>query len=86
MNIKTAKKKLAKIAKGKFHSVQYDITDIGNGELKQECSIYISGMSWHLGETWEEAFSSLQKATAKPKTVVIESIEEVVPRKSKAKK
>jgi hypothetical protein len=85
MNFKQAKAKLKRLAKGKFHSINYKISEHTGGELMQECSVYIDETDLHIGETWEAAFKELNKEiNPQPKnTVEIESIEEI---KQKEKK
>lgn len=77
MNFKNAKKKLEKIAKGKYHTLDYEITDYGNGNVAQQCQIYIDGLKHFKGETWELAFNALEQDIASPRKAKIESIEEI---------
>ncbi len=76
MNFKEAKSKLKKLAKGEYHSIQYGITEYLPNKLKQKCSVYIDGYSWHWGETWKVALKSLENEMNLPpkKPVKIESI------------
>ena len=79
MNFIQAKKKLEKLAKGKYHSLNYTISEFPDGELQQECTVYIDGRNHHYGETWEAALKSMRNEINPPfkKPVIIDSIEEI---------
>ena len=62
-----AKKKLEKLANGKYHSISYELTTFRTGEERPECTLYIDGGKHHQGRTWESAFDSLQGI--KPKRI-----------------
>jgi hypothetical protein len=76
MNFIKAKEKLAKLANGKYHTIQYDLTEFNGGVLTQTCSVYIDGYKFHKAPNWYEALLSLQRQV-KPTKVKIESIEEI---------
>ena len=78
MNFIDAKKKLEEYADGRYHHIEYRITDTGgeDKELIQECSIYIDTISKIFsGCTWEDTFRKLD-LFVNPPTMNIESIEE----------
>ena len=79
MNFIQAKRKLKKLAKGKYHVLNYKISEFSNGELQQECTVYIHGRNHHYGETWEAALKSLKNEINPPpkKPVIIDNIEEI---------
>lgn len=56
MKFDEAEKKLAEIANGKFHSLQYERDTHRTGEQETKCRIYIEGERFHNGNTWEDAF------------------------------
>lgn len=61
MTFKQAKKKLKKIANGKYHSITYELTEHHTGDMAAKCTLYIDGYGvFHNGKTWELAFSSLE--------------------------
>jgi hypothetical protein len=69
MTFKRARKELAKIANGRYHSLRYEETkhsEYGGGEIRQDVSVYIDGMDYYKGNTWEEAFAALNKAINPP--------------------
>lgn len=67
MKFKEAKAKLAKIADGKYHSLEYSITNFKSvgrrteRTERAECGVYIDGVSWSFGPTWEAAFKKLDR-------------------------
>ena len=62
MNFSEAKEKLKQIADGEFHRVSYTERDHNDGEVLQECDLYIHGIKKiHSGQTWEEAFKKLDQ-------------------------
>jgi hypothetical protein len=80
MNFIEAKKKLEVYSDGKYHHLEYKITDTGddsNNELIQECSLYIDGITKIFsGDTWEIAFKKLEQFI-NPFVVEIDPIEEM---------
>jgi hypothetical protein len=66
MTFQEAKAKLKEIADGKYHAIEYKLTEYaavcGGGDQKPECTVYINGLEHHRGLTWEEAFVSLDRA------------------------
>ncbi len=79
MNFIEARSKLKKLAKGKYHTIQYQMSEVREEDLAQECTVYIDGFSHHYGETWELALKSLKNEINPPlaKPVKVESIEEI---------
>jgi hypothetical protein len=59
MTFKDAHAKLKAIAEGRYCSIRYELTTLNDGSLESCCSIYIDGMKWHSGKTWDEVFHSL---------------------------
>ena len=63
MTFEAAKRKLAKIAKGEYHAIQYEICVASKefpGPDEVECGIYIHGKKWYSGPTWDAAFKLLE--------------------------
>ena len=77
MNFQQAKDKLKKLAKGKYHSISYEISEYPPDGLEQKCSVYISGYNWEQEKTWELAFKELKLNPPFKKPVIIDSIEEI---------
>jgi hypothetical protein len=80
MNFKEAKDKLAELANGEYHSLRYSVTEYsritGDHKPYQECEVYINNKGWHKGDTWEEAFKSLDKIL-NPISLIIDNVEEL---------
>ena len=62
MTFKDAKKELKKLADGKYHSMNYELTEYRNGDQRTQCLVYGDGYSWFSAPTWEEALAKLRKA------------------------
>ena len=60
MTFKAAKKKLKKLAGGRYHALTYELTEHHTGEMVSDCTIYIHDDGHHKGRTWEEAFRSFE--------------------------
>jgi len=59
MTFEQAKKRLARIAKGEYHAIKYELTvPTAKRKLPEEaeCSVYIHGGEWYGSDTWEGAF------------------------------
>ena len=65
MTFKQAKKRLKKIAEGRFHSLRLDVTEFTSGELETKCSVYIDGETFYCGDTFEKAFLNRERALKK---------------------
>ncbi len=81
MDFLQAKRKLKKLAKGKYHTVRYEVTEFSDrGGLSQTCTLYIDGHNFEYGANWEQAFKGMvqQVNPQEIKPVVIEAIKEVV--------
>lgn len=64
MKFQEAKEKLKGIAAGRYHSVEYKLTQYSEdtgGEMYPECTVYIDGMEHYKGNTWEKAFTALDR-------------------------
>lgn len=63
MKFKDAEKKLKGIFQDEYYLLRYDKTHISNGIVETTCSIYAARLpNFYTGNTWEEAFESLDKA------------------------
>ena len=67
MTFKKAKKKLRKIADGRYHTIKYELVEHCDGREVAECSLYIDGGVYHKAKTWDLAFSSLENINPDPK-------------------
>ena len=62
MKFKEAKDELKSLAKGKYHSLSYELTEFISGRLEAECSLYIAPRIPVRGSTWQEAFIKMKIA------------------------
>lgn len=68
MTFKEAKDKLRELAQGRYHAIEYELTEYAHGGLKAGCRLYIdpnTSTKWQ--PTWEMAFDELQKVLNPPK-------------------
>ncbi len=71
MDFLQAKRKLKEIAKGKYHTIRYGITENREGELSQECQVYINGYEFCNSNTWERALKQMQEQINPPTPVQV---------------
>jgi len=70
MTFEEAYAKLEEIAGGEFFSIEYKLTNHGNGVIDTACNVYIFGGHWHSGNTWEVALQSLtDREPLSPETI-----------------
>ncbi len=65
MTFEQAERKLARIAKGKYHAITYDLTTFAKRrplERQSKCTVYIDAGFSGVGHTWADAFKELDKA------------------------
>lgn len=65
MTFESAKRKLAKVSKGKYRALRYTVTisDVkGYTAPEAKCGLYIHGANWVTESTWVEAFKALDAA------------------------
>ena len=72
MNFIEAKEKLKEIAAGRYHCINYSLTETREGVLIQDCKLYIEGGEYHAAPTWDLAFSKLV-----PPSVEVKDFEEI---------
>lgn len=63
MTFEAAKRKLAKIAAGEYHTIQYELQSDAKehgGKSTATCAVYIHGTNWYSSETWAGAFAMLK--------------------------
>ena len=64
MKFQTAKDRLKKMAKGKYHTVRYELNETMEGNLDTRCWLYIGdayGVKDAAGNTFRECFDQLEK-------------------------
>ncbi len=66
MNFVEAKQKLKKVAKGRYHSLRYEVTEDASGDLTQVCVVYIDGSEILEAPSWAEAFGLLAEYKIDP--------------------
>jgi len=68
MKFEEARKKLAEIANGEFHTLNYEVkthySELYGRQDSQECTLYIHGGDHMGGPTWEAAFAKLANSPA----------------------
>ena len=62
MEFKQAHEKLKKLAKGKYFSLDYELTTYINGKKRTVCRVYIDGETYFGGATFAEAFRARKQA------------------------
>ena len=72
MTFASAKKKLKKIADGKYHQISYESVEYHTGKMRNECIIYVDDCGSHSGPTWDDAFRQLDIEMNPPKVDVSE--------------
>jgi len=78
MNFKQAQQKLKKIAKDRYYSLSYEITDSQSKlPIKQICRLYIDGLSFYESDTWAKAFDKLKSAMTTNQKVKIDAIDAI---------
>jgi len=55
------KGQLKKLAKGKYHSLSYEITEFHTGDSVEVCTVYINRYSHSTGYTWDDALEGMKK-------------------------
>ncbi len=55
-----AKKKLEKIANGRFHAIEYSCDVYEDGSNIVNCTVYIDGYRHQAGSTWNKALEKLK--------------------------
>jgi hypothetical protein len=61
MTFLEAKDELKKLAEGKFHSIEYKLTEYKSGRLENECELYIDPCISTSGLTWREALDKMKQ-------------------------
>lgn len=74
MKFQDARKKLKKMAKGKYYSIQFGLTEFQSGDIETRCWLYIDSKVSGGGSTFREAFVALEKELG---IYEIEKIEEI---------
>lgn len=62
MNMAEAKEILTELANGEYHSIEYSLSDYGNGTGKQECTVYIHDKGSFKAAHWDTAIRELKDA------------------------
>lgn len=60
MTFNEARVRLAKISKGKYRSILFEVSEHEDGVCEVICSVYVDGYKWHQGRTFEEALTLLR--------------------------
>lgn len=61
MTFKEAKDELKRLAKGRYHSIEYDLTEYSNGKLEAGCRLYIDPKISVRASTWSEGLSMMKE-------------------------
>lgn len=57
---RSAKSQIKKLAKGRAHSLDYDVIEYTSGDTKETCSVYIDGYGYSDAGTWDEALALMR--------------------------
>lgn len=60
MTFLEAKDELKKLAKGKMHSITYELTEHASGAFENRCELYIDPRISSEGKTWKEALDKMR--------------------------
>jgi hypothetical protein len=63
-----ARRKLARIAGKKYHTVKYELSVFEGSIMDVDCSLYVEGGNIHSAPTWAKAFEALGNAMIKKET------------------
>lgn len=81
MRMFAAKQLLAKIAKGEFHSISFEImhtSPADNTPPTIKCSLYVHGFPrWFYGATWKAAFIDMMGANFVNEAVLDDKLEDL---------
>jgi hypothetical protein len=77
VNITEAKKILKSLSCGRYHCITYTLNEHKNGDLSQECTLYITNEEIITAPTWEDAIRDMKLSMAGRLSVKCESIEEI---------
>lgn len=55
MTFEEAERKLANFARGRYHSLSYELTTFSSGNREAECMVYVDGLGQKTGPTWATA-------------------------------
>lgn len=75
MKIQEAKRIVKELAKGRYHSVSYDISEHTDGEIVIECSVYIEKCKSHSAKTFQGAIDKLIREMSVEEAQEIDDIE-----------
>lgn len=67
MTFEEAKNELKKVANGKYHSIDYQLTEFESGKIESKCTVYINPRISASDLTWNEALAKLVKKLGKDK-------------------
>ena len=60
MKFQDAKDKLEKLAKGKYHTIRYELTEYRSGKQCTRCTLYVDGGPNFVSQTFQECFDLLE--------------------------
>lgn len=66
MTFKQAKRKLKRLAKGRYHALSVELKECSSGSKETQCGLYIEGHDWIFLNTFKVAFSLLEDKLKKP--------------------
>lgn len=62
MNMKQAKEKLMELVGNEYHSIEYKLTDAGNGNASQVCKVYAHDHGSFEAPHWDAAIAALESS------------------------
>jgi len=60
MTFKNAYKELKKLANGRYHCIDFELTTYSNGDRETRCGVYIDQTEWFFRTTWKDALEALR--------------------------
>ena len=73
MTFKQAEQSMRRIAKGRYHSILFELTTDQRGNQRTECRVYLDPSLAGTGPTWAKAFEALDNEM-NPKPIPVEQI------------
>lgn len=64
-----AKEELKRLANGRYHAIQYQLTEYRGGALEVECYLYLDPRISVTGSNWEDALSKMRLMLKPPQKV-----------------
>ena len=60
MKFEEAKKELKRLAKGRYHAIQYQLTEYANGKVEAECYLYVDPHISAASSNWKDSLTKIK--------------------------